>query len=84
MFLLCIEASYEVRIVLVDGPEVTYLIDQGFRKRSNFLRAGSIDRLPDNEILKFGTNLRPAESERAATFYQVFLSWWEQVKHEVE
>lgn len=84
MFLLCVEESYEVRIVLVENREVTYLIDQGFRKKSNFLRIGAVDRLPDGEILKFGTTLEPAGNRRAEEFYQVFLSWWEEVKHEVE
>ncbi len=84
MLLLCVEASYEVRIVLIENREVTYLIDEGFRKKSNFLRAGELDRLPDGSILKFSTNLRPAGSQRTRQFYRIFLSWWDSVKHEVE
>lgn len=84
MLLLCVEATYEVRIVLMEQREVTYLIDQGFREQSNFLRVGQVDRLPNGEILKFSTNLEPAGSEETKIFYRIFLSWWEGVKHEVE
>lgn len=84
MFLLCVESTYEVRLALIEQLDVTYLIDQGFRKKSNFLRVGAINRLENNEILKFGTKLRAPSDQRAAEFYQLFLSWWEEVKHEVE
>lgn len=84
MFLLCVEVTYEVHIALVEQLEVTYLIDQGFRKKSNLLRVGTIERLANDEILKFGTNLRPPGDKRAAQFYQIFLSWWEEARHEVE
>ncbi len=77
MMLLCVEATYEVRIVLIEKRDVTYLIDQGFQKKSNFLRVGKVDRLANREILKFGTNLKPAGSNRTNAFYQVFISWWE-------
>lgn len=84
MFLLCVEETYEVRIVLVENQHVTYLIDQGFQKQSNFLRTGRVNRLDSGEILKFGTNLEPAGSGKTQEFYQIFMSWWESVKHEVE
>ncbi len=84
MFLLCVESTYEVRIALLEKSQVTYLIDQGFRKRNNLLRVGKADRMPDQSILKFGTKLSPAGDQRAKNFYQIFLSWWESVKHEVE
>jgi len=84
MFLLCVEATYEVRIVLVEKDFVTYLIDQGFKKKSNYLRVGKIVRLENGEILKFGTNLMPANNKHTVEFYQIFLSWWEEVKNEVE
>ena len=84
MLLLCVEATYEVLIVLLGQREVTYLIDQGFREQSNFLRIGKVDRLPNGEILKFSTNLEPAGSDQTKIFYRIFLSWWEGVKHEVE
>jgi hypothetical protein len=84
MFLLCVEETYEVRIVLVERKQVIYLIDQGFREQSNFLRTGQLNRLDSGEILKFGTNLEPAGSGKTREFYQIFMSWWESVKHEVE
>jgi hypothetical protein len=84
MFLLCVEETYEVRIVLVERKQVIYLIDQGFREQSNFLRTGRLNRLDSGEILKFGTNLEPAGSGKTREFYQIFMSWWESVKHEVE
>lgn len=84
MMLLCVEATYEVRIVLMEKRDVTYLIDQGFHKKSNFLRVGKVDRLANQQILKFSTNLKPAGSKKTTSFYQVFISWWESVKHEVE
>ncbi|RMF62155.1 MAG: hypothetical protein D6748_00060 [Calditrichaeota bacterium] len=84
MFLLCVESTYEVRVALVQGERVIYLIDQGFQKKSNFLRTGSVTRLSDGAILEFSTNLQPAGSNQTKQFYQIFLSWWETVKHEVE
>jgi len=85
MFLLCVEASYEVRVCLLEGDVVTYLIDQGFKKQSNYLRVGTSARLPgSNTIHRFGSELREASSTRTQEFYQVFLSWWETVRHEVE
>ncbi|MDZ7344412.1 MAG: hypothetical protein ONA90_07840 [candidate division KSB1 bacterium] len=84
MFLLCVEATYEVRICLVEGNEVTYLIDQGFKKQSNYLRLGALAWLPTGEIHRFGSVLREASDQRTQDFYQIFLSWWETVKHEVE
>ncbi|RMH95493.1 MAG: hypothetical protein D6681_13045 [Calditrichaeota bacterium] len=84
MFLLCVEATYEVRIVLVEGRDVTYLIDQGFRQKTNYLRTGYVARLSDGSLLKFDTNLQPASNRRSRDFYRIFLSWWESVKHEVE
>jgi hypothetical protein len=83
MLLLCVESTYEVRIALVEGDEVTYLIDQGFKKQSNYLRIGSLARQPDGEIHRFGSVLREASDRRTQEFYQVFLSWWDTVKDEV-
>ncbi len=85
IFLLCVDATYEVRVCLVEGNEITYLIDQGFKKQSNFLRVGSLTRVPgQNAIHRFGSELREASDQRAQQFYQIFLSWWETVRHEVE
>lgn len=83
MFLLCVEATYEVRVVLVENDEVTYLIDEGFKKQSNYLRTGALVRQANNEILSFGSVMREASDRRTNDFYQIFLSWWDTVKAEV-
>ncbi|MDZ7362146.1 MAG: hypothetical protein ONB46_15690 [candidate division KSB1 bacterium] len=83
MFLLCVESTYEVRVVLIDGDEVTYLIDEGFKKQSNYLRLGALTRQANGEILRFGSVMREASDRRTQEFYQIFLSWWETVKAEV-
>jgi len=83
MLLLCVESSYEVRVVLLEGGELTYLIDEGFRKQSNYLRTGSLIRRPDGEIMSFSSVMREASDRRTQEFYQIFLSWWNTVKHEV-
>lgn len=83
MLLLCVEATYEVRVVLVEGDDVTYLIDEGFKKQSNYLRLGSLTRHPEGEIMRFGSVMRAASDRRTQGFYQIFLSWWDTVKDEV-
>ncbi len=82
MYLLCVESSYEVRIAIIKGDRVMYLIDQGFRKNVNLLRTGTITRLKNQEILEFSTNLQPAGDKVSQNFYQIFLSWWETVENE--
>lgn len=87
MALLCVEQAYEVRIALmeINRNKVTYLVDQGFREQTNLLRYGKVmyNKL-NNTIGQFGTSLKPAKGKRADEFYQVFLSWWNSVKDEVE
>jgi hypothetical protein len=83
MFLLCVESTYEVRVVLLEKDEVIYLIDEGFKKQSNYLRTGALTRQPNKEILSFGSVMREASDRRTQDFYQIFLSWWDTVKAEV-
>jgi len=83
IFLLCVDATYEIRVCMVENNDVTYLIDQGFRKQSNYLRTGALSRQPNGDILLFGSVMREASDRRAQEFYQIFLSWWETVKEEV-
>jgi hypothetical protein len=83
MLLLCVESTYEVRVCLIERSEVTYLIDEGFKKQSNYLRVGAVTQQADGEILRFGSVLREASDRRTQEFYRIFLSWWETVKHEV-
>lgn len=82
VFLLCVESTYEIRVCLVEGDEVTYLIDEGFRKQSNYLRIGELTRQPTGEIVRFSSVMREASDRRTQEFYRIFLSWWETVKHE--
>ncbi|MCA9740163.1 hypothetical protein KC734_01415 [candidate division KSB1 bacterium] len=85
LFLLCFEGNYEVRIALVEKSEIIYLIDQGFVKESQKLRAGTVTRLPaSSEIATIETQPLPIGHAKNAEFYDLFLSWWESVKHEVE
>lgn len=83
IFLLCVDATYEIRVCLAEGNSITYLIDQGFKKQSNYLRTGSLERQPNGQILLFGSVMREASDRRSQEFYQIFLSWWDTVKGEV-
>ncbi len=83
MLLVCAESTYEVRVVLIEGDVVTYLIDEGFKKQSNYLRLGALTRQTDGEITSFSSMLREASDRRTQEFYQIFLSWWDTVKDEV-
>lgn len=83
VFLLCVESTYEIRVCLVDGDEVTHLIDEGFKKQSNYLRVGELTRQPTGEVMRFSSVMREASDRRTQEFYRIFLSWWETVKHEV-
>lgn len=80
MYLLCKEPLYEIRICLLQGGESTYLIDRGFKENSRFLRVGAVNRTGDGDILSFNTSRKAASDSRTDAFYQVFLSWWENVQ----
>jgi hypothetical protein len=84
MFLMCKEELYEVHICLVEGVKSTYLIDRGFQERSNYLRIGEVNVQEDGSILAFGTQREASSDVRTKEFYQIFLSWWDTVKEEVE
>jgi hypothetical protein len=84
MYLLCKEKLYEVRISLIEGNQSTYLIDRGFKEKSSYLRVGAVNRTANGNILSFGTTRQAASDQRTAQFYQIFLSWWESIKPEVQ
>ncbi|MFQ5633434.1 MAG: hypothetical protein ACE5I1_32100 [bacterium] len=85
MFLLCFEGNYEVRIALVEKSNVTYLVDQGFTKESQKLRAGTVTRiLGSGSIATLETQPLPIGHVKNKQFYDIFLYWWEKVKHEVQ
>lgn len=79
IFLVCHEKQYEVRICIVDKEKATLLIDKGFKKRSNYFRIGAVNRLENGRIFRFGTSQQSPSDERTREFYQIFMSWWEQV-----
>ncbi|MFQ5709396.1 MAG: hypothetical protein ACE5HO_18210 [bacterium] len=84
MYLTCKVKLYEVRVCLLEGNASTYLIDRGFKEKSSYLRTGSVSRRANGQILAFGTTRRAASNRKTTQFYQVFLSWWESVKPEVQ
>jgi hypothetical protein len=83
MLLMCKEEIYEVHIVLVERNDATYLIDRNFQKESNSLRVGGVD-ISDGDIASVQSQMQAAGDRRTREFYQIFLSWWDSVKHEVE
>jgi hypothetical protein len=84
LYLLYKEKSKEIRICLIEGDQSTMLIDSGFKKQSNYLRTGFVARHTDDTIFSFGTTQYPASEKTTAEFYQVFLSWWDQAKLELQ
>lgn len=84
MYILCKVSLYEIRVCLLEGKQSTYLIDRGFKEKSSYLRVGTVNLTPTGKILSFGTTRRQASDHRTQEFYQVFLSWWEIVKSEVQ
>jgi len=84
MYILCKVSLYEIRVCLLEGKQSTYLIDRGLKEKSSYLRVGTVNLTPTGKILSFGTTRRQASDHRTQEFYQVFLSWWEIVKSEVQ
>ncbi|MCA9732138.1 MAG: hypothetical protein H6696_02170 [Deferribacteres bacterium] len=80
LYIMCMEKGTEVRIALVEGNAVTRLIDQGFTKRSDQLRVGKVTRDENGEIFIFDTKLQRTGSKENNEFYNIFLSWWDNVK----
>jgi hypothetical protein len=82
LFLMFNESLREVHIVLVEGNQSVYLIDRGFLEQSRSLREGTVRRL-DGQIVAVDSRTGAASSDRAADFYNVFLSWWEAARRDV-
>jgi len=83
MLLMLKEEIYEVHIVLVERSEATYLIDRNFQRESNSLRVGGVD-VRDGEIASIQSQMQAAGDQRTREFYQIFLSWWDEVSEEME
>lgn len=85
LFILCFEQTYEVRIALIEGTRVIRLVNQGFTRESEQLRVGSVTKHPETgQIIEIGSSLTAAGSAQNEEFNQIFFSWWESVKHEVQ
>lgn len=84
LYLLYKQNIKEIRICMVEGSQSTMLIDNGFKKSSNYLRTGRVTRTTDGSIFAFGTSQLPASTKTTSEFYRFFLSWWEQAKQEIE
>lgn len=74
LFLSCNETELLLRICLVEGNDFTLLKDNGIREESNFLTIGDVVRNGDK--IQSLISSRKAPGEKAATFYQIFWSWW--------
>lgn len=74
LFLSCNETELLLRICLVEGNDFTLLKDNGIREESNFLTIGDVVR--DADKIQSLISSRRAPGANAATFYQIFWSWW--------
>ena len=74
LFLSCNETELSLRICLVEGNGFTLLKDSGIREESNFLTVGDVVR--DANKIQSLISSRKAPGNKAATFYQIFWSWW--------
>jgi len=74
LFLSCNEVELLLRICLVEGNDFTLLKDNGIREQSNFLTIGDVIR--DTDKIQSLISSRRAPGAQAATFYQIFWSWW--------
>lgn len=83
LLLMVNEERFEVRIILVENDDATYLVDRGFRGESNQLRVGGVG-FQNGEIAEIDSQMRDAGIRQTEEFYGIFLSWWESVKDEYE
>ena len=69
-----------MRICLVEGDNAILLIDSGFKEKSNYLRKGSVKRNVYNMVTSFITRQEAPSEDKTTEFYQIFMSWWENIK----
>jgi len=74
LFLSCNEVELLLRICLVENNDFTLLKDNGIREESNFLTIGDVVRNAGK--IQSLISSRRAPGSKAATFYQIFWSWW--------
>jgi len=83
LLLMVSEERYEVRIILIENEDATYLVDRGFRGESNRLDVGNVG-YQEDRIAEIDSQMRDAGIEQTEEFYGIFLSWWDSVKDEYE
>lgn len=76
LFLSCNEVEMLLRICLVEDDHFTLLKDNGIREESNFLTMGEV--VQSAGRIQSLISSRKAPEERAAAFYDIFWSWWQQ------
>ncbi len=74
LFLSCNESELLLRICLVENNDFTLLKDNGIQEASNYLTIGDVVRNADK--IQSLISSRKAPGDKAATFYQIFWSWW--------
>ena len=86
LYLKCIESLYEIHIVLIENTNLAYLIDQGFKKRSHFLRLGTANYADESmtKLVSCNTTYEKPSDKRTKEFYQIFHSWWDSIKDSIK
>lgn len=83
LFIMVKEEIMEVHVVIVSGEDTRYLVDRSFTEEGRFFRVGSAQRDGENTITSIRSERRPL-GEQSEEFYEVFLSWWEKAKQDVD
>ncbi len=76
LFLSCNEVELLLRICLVEDDYFTLLKDNGIREESNYLTIGDVGM--NNGQIQSLISSREAPRDKAAAFYDIFWSWWQQ------
>ncbi|MFQ5706110.1 MAG: hypothetical protein ACE5HO_01590 [bacterium] len=76
LYLSCNEVELLLRICLVEENKFTLLKDNGIREESNYLTVGDVVR--NNGKIQSLISSRKAPEHKAAAFYSIFWSWWQQ------
>ena len=81
MYLQITEKTRELSILIVEGDDFTYLVDEGISRRSHRLAVGRVERDPDDRRIVniFSTQQAPT-TEKTRDFMSLFLSWWNEGK----
>lgn len=83
LYLMCKEDLKELYVALVDGQQAKYLVDRSFMRESRMYRVGTARRDANGVVQRVRSQQQPI-GPKSEQFYQVFLSWWDNVKEEVE